>query len=126
MSAQLIGTTGVWAIPSAESGILIESLDFDFKSKEKECMDNQATTIGLVLYNPTTDIAIKGLIASGSLTGVGLWTIGSVVTIANTIPANSWVTGGKIIVKGVKRGFNQEDWSKFDGSATQYPGIPTS
>jgi hypothetical protein len=80
MAATLFGTTGTWAIASAETGLLVESLDFSYQVKDKPVMNEEGETVGLAMYDQTLEISLKGLV--NGFTGL----IASALTLVNTIP----------------------------------------
>jgi len=123
MAATLIGTTGAWGITSDETGIIMESLDFDFVNKEKATLTKQGETQGYSFYDEMVNISLKGQVPttspfSGKLTGT--------LTLANAVPnhLNGGVTGGRIIItSGIKRSLSWEDFQKLEVPARYVPLI---
>ena len=120
MAATLIGNTGTWAMPNAEEGLLIESLDFNYSDKEKEVLDNKGETIGLAIYDGKVEVSLKGLIKG--FTGY----LGATLALANAAPNHLTESGsiqGRNVTRGVRRGLAQEDFDKIDLTSKIYPLI---
>jgi hypothetical protein len=125
MSATLIGTTGTWGIADAETGLIIEALEFDGKDSEKWVKDIHGQDVGGVFYNDEIDISLKGLATSTSpFSGK----VSSVLSIANTMPALTQGSSstGTTIIRGIKQSLAIEDFVKFDISPKYKPYIPSS
>lgn len=122
MAASLIGVTGIWGITADETGLIIETIDFDFKDKEKAVLNKSGETIGYSFYDEMVEVSLKGLEAStsgfsGKLTAT--------LALANAIPEHlhGAVTGGRNIIRSIKKSLNQEDMVKFDVSSRYCPLI---
>lgn len=122
MAATLIGTTGVWGIASDETGLLIENLDFDFKDKEKAVLNKAGETLGYSFYDEMVECSLKGL-ATSSSAFAGKLTAN--LSLANAIPAHlqSAVTGGRNLIRSVKKSLAIEDFVKFDIGSRYCPLI---
>ena len=115
MSATLVGTTGTWGIASDETGLIIETLDFDQKlGGEKAVKNKTGDTIGLSMYDKQYDVAMKGLATSaGGFSG----TIAGTLTVSNTAPAGY---AGASVIKSIKKSLNIEDFVRFEIGGTVY------
>jgi hypothetical protein len=125
MSATLIGTTATWGITNDETGILVESLDLDYQTKEKEQLNKQGEVQGLSLYGETVACALKGEVPTASaFSGKTAGTL----SLANSIAAHSQatLTSARNVIKNIKRGIAREDFSKFDIGSVIYPLIAAS
>lgn len=125
MAATLIGTTGKWGVPNDETGIIIESLDFDYQTKEKEQLNKSGEVSGLSLYGETVAVSLRGEVpVSTPFAGKTAGTL----TIANDVPAHSTasLTSARCIIKNVKRSPNREDFEKIEVGGTIYPLITGS
>ena len=125
MAATLIGTTGAWGIASDETGLIIESLDFDYKNKEKEVMNKSGDPVGFSFYGETCDVSLKGLAPLSSAFSGKLC---DTLALANAVPAHTVgsLSGARNIIKSIKKGLNIEDFVKFDIGSTMYPLIAAS
>ena len=120
MAATFLGTTGNWAIPADEGGIIISDIAFDFSNQEKTVLDKGGEIIGLSLYQEKCEIKLSGLVKKTSpFSGK----IGAALTLANTMPAHLQGTGGTTIIKQINRALNNEDFEKIDITATHYPTV---
>src|SRR5687768_16835104 len=122
MAATLIGTTGVWGITDDETGIIVESLDFDYQTKEKEQLNKQGEVSGLSMYGETVAVSLRGQVPTATpFTGKTAGTL----TIANDIPAHSTatLTSARCVIKNVKRGSAREDFESLEVGGTIYPLI---
>lgn len=120
MSATLIGTAPKWGIENDETSLIIESIDYDYKIKEKPVLNKQGETTGLVLYDETCDVSLKGEIPAAGAPSIKL---ASTLALANAIPDQFSTTpaAGRTVVKSVKISKAREDMQKFEASATFYP-----
>jgi len=121
MAATFLGTTGNWAIPDDEEGIIITDLSFDFSNQEKTVLDKSGEIIGLAFYQAKVEIKLSGLVKKTSpFSGK----IGAALTLANTMPSHlQSSSGGTTIIKQISRALNNEDFEKIDITATHYPTV---
>lgn len=122
MAATLAGTTGSWGITSDETGLIIESLDFDFKDKEKAVLNKSGETMGYVFYDEMVECSLKGL-ATAATPFAGKLTAN--LALANAIPSHlqGAVTGGKNLIRSIKKSLAIEDFVKFDIGSRYCPLI---
>ncbi len=120
MAATFLGTTGNWAIPQDETGIIISDLSYDFSNQEKPVLDKSGEIVGLALYQEKVEIKLSGLVKK---TSPFAGKIGAALTLANTMPAHLQGTGGTTIIKQINRALNNEDFEKIDITATHYPTV---
>ena len=121
MAASLLGTTGIWGIPSDETGVLILDLSFDYSNQEKTVLDKGGEIIGLSLYQEMVEIKFSGLV---SKTNGFAGKVGSALTLINAIPAHLQTSnGGMTIITGVSLSMTVEDFQKIDVTAKHYPFI---
>lgn len=119
----LTGTAPKWGIENDETSLIIESIDYDYKSKEKEVLNKDGEPTGHVSYAETCDISLKGEVPAA---GAPTTKLASHLALANGVldRFSTTPTGGRTIVKSIKDGKNREDMQKFECSATYYPLIP--
>lgn len=113
MSATLIGTTGSWGIPLDESGLILETIEYDYKDKEKAVLNKVGETIGYSFYDEMVETSLKGLATS---TTPFSGTLTANLALANAIPDHlvGTVTGGRNLIRTIKKSLNIEDFVKFD------------
>lgn len=121
MSATTLGTTGNWGIPSAQPGILLTDVSFDFSSQEKTVLDRSGEVIGIAFYQSKIDIKLSGLVPASSPFSAR---IGTALVVANAIPAHLPQAGGTTVINQISRSLNNEDFEKIEITATHYPYIP--
>ena len=122
MAATFLGTTGNWGIPNDQSGLIISDLSFDFSQQEKPVLDKSGEIQGLALYQSKVEVKMSGLVAK---TAPFSAKIGTVLVLANAIPAHLTPTGGSTIIQQIRRSLNNEDFEKIDITATHYPFVVT-
>jgi hypothetical protein len=118
MSANLLGTTGNWGIPSDQPGMLIYDHSFDFSHLDKPVLNISGEIIGFSFYQSKVEIKLSGLVAK---TSAFSGKIGAALTLANAIPGHLTPAGGTTILMQVSRSLNNEDFEKIDLTATHYP-----
>lgn len=127
MPATLIGTTPEWGIDSAETGLIVESIDWDFQIKEKESLNIAGEPQGLSLYGDTAAVSLKGEIPTASPSALRL---AGTLTLSNTTGDHFAAAPGaglsRNVTKNVKIGHSREDFRKFEASSTIYPLISAS
>jgi hypothetical protein len=120
MAATLIGTTGNWGITSAETGLLIQTLEQDSVIDEALVKNNVGEDTGGAYYNDRVEVSFSGLMASTS--GFSKQ-IGESITFANTI-ANTHLqasTAGVTVLKQVTLRKENEGFESVDGRAVKHP-----
>ena len=120
MAATFLGTTGNWGIPNDQSGLILYDASFDFSQQEKTVLDKSGEIQGLALYQPKVEVKMSGLVAK---TAPFSAKIGTVLVLANAIPAHLTPTGGSTIIQQISRSLNNEDFEKIDITATHYPFV---
>ena len=129
MAATTIGITGtLFGIPSAESGIIISSLDRASQRQKKEILSNTGDIVAAGYYAPKAVYSLAGAllypsgVASG-LTGLAASAYpGGVVSLANVLNDTS-TTGGHVYADEFTVREVNDDFIKFTGTLTQYPSI---
>lgn len=120
------GVVGKFGVASAETGVIIDSIDADTKAEEKMSRAPvTAAIMGLIMYNATMDLSIKMQVLTGSATGLAAIKIGGLLTLTNTIDDHG-VSSGVTVCKTAKRGRKIDDFEQLELTATQYPGIASA
>lgn len=120
MAATLLGTTGNWGITSAETGLLIQSMEQDSVADEALVKNYVGEDVGGAWYNDRVEISFSGLMASTS--GFSSQ-IAETITFANAI-ANTHIqatTAGKTVLKQVTLRRENEAFESVDGRAVKHP-----
>ena len=120
MSATLLGTTGNWGIPDDEAGLIITDISFEFSQKDKPVLTKQGDVQGLSLYQQKMDLKYSGLV---SKTAPFATKLGAVLTIVNDKPDHLSTTTGSVILMGVIRKLNQEDFEMVDVISVLHQGL---
>ncbi len=121
MAATTIGTVGTWGVASAETGLLIETIKWDFAFRgEKPVLNEAGETVGVALYDELCTITLSALV---STTSAFAGDIGAALTVTNTTPSHMSDTNGKIVTKSISRTHAIEDFNRVEITAMLYPLI---
>lgn len=116
---KLLGITPEYGIPSAEDGLLIDSLDFSWSGEWYDQKDNRGRICGKLLVDESLSVSMSGAVAlGGNVTIKG----GSALALANAVP-DLWCekpTATTTVVTDVSRSFSNSDAQKMNVSATVY------
>lgn len=115
----LLGTVPKYGIDKAESGVLIEGLDFDGQPEIYEQKNEKGKKNGLLIIDEQIGFTMTGAIPS---TGAAALKVGASLALANTIP-DIWgttPTGTTVFLSGVKHSLKNTDAQKIDVSGTVY------
>lgn len=120
----LYGTTPEFGIKNNESGILVESMDFDGSMEKYEQKNNMGKVIGVYIIDEKLSFSMSGALP---LNGEFTLSMGSSLVLNNTIPDiwNTTPTATTVFVETVKRSLSNSDAVKVDVSGTVY-GFGTS
>ena len=118
----IIGTTkGNFGITQTLTGLVIESIDWDYNTENVPFPDRYSQTTAVAYFNEDATANIKGYMVSGtSFTG----TLASSLTLAE-MPEHlkAGNTGGTSIIENIKISEAMKDWQKLDITAKYYPGV---
>lgn len=120
MSANLLGTTGNWGIPTAQSGLILYDTSYDYSIQDKPVLTISGEIQGLALYQAKGEVKLSGLVPKTSAFNGKL---GGSLALANAIPDHLPTSGGTTIIMQISRSLNNEDFEKIDITATHYPFI---
>lgn len=113
---------GKFGITNAETGILIESISYNFTNDKKEIRDRTGNVAGIAYYNERCEVSLQGKIpTSSAFSG----TLAATISLTNTIPnhLNDGVSGGAILVEEVSRELSNEDYESVEIKAVLYPNV---
>jgi hypothetical protein len=125
MSATLIGTVGVWGIPSAETVVIILGLDDVTKDQKSFIKDRVGCRVGRVDYDESIAITVRGQVpSSGAFSGK----LQGALTISNTIAATHLNTSntGRTLIDEVSKTRQNEDWQGITIESEMLPFFPGS
>ena len=105
MAATTLGTTGNWGIPNDQSGMILYDASYDYSQQEKTVLTTSGEIQGLVLYQPKVEVKLSGLVPKTSAFNGKL---GTVIVLANAIPAHFASSGGTTIIMQISRSLNNE------------------
>jgi len=66
MATQLGATNGVWGIPAQQTGIITDSVDWDYQSENKMVKNITGERTGITFFDETCKVSIAGCIPSAS------------------------------------------------------------
>lgn len=115
------GVTGLVMCLTAESGVIVISVDRTADSRMKEVLDNNGNIVGVGHYAFKADYKVSATWLNTG-TGLSIASIGNTVTLANQMNTNG-ISGGHTVVNRINHRLNQEDFIKFELDGTQYPAI---
>lgn len=115
----LYGTTPEFGIKKSESGILVESMNFDGSMEKYEQKDNMGKVIGIHIIDEKLSFSMGGALP---LDGDFSLTMGSTLLLNNTIPPiwNSTPKATTVFIETVKRSMTNTGPVKLDVSGTVY------
>jgi len=122
MATQLGATNGVFGIPAQQTGIITDSVDWDYQNENKMVKNISGDRTGITFYDETCKISIAGSIPASSPFAS---TIGAVVTLI-TVPTDHLVgsiSSGLTIIMSVKSGQSNEDYRKVSFEAEYSPTL---
>lgn len=115
----LYGTTPEFGIKKSESGILVESMNFDGSMEKYEQKDNMGKVIGIHIIDEKLSFSMGGALP---LDGDYSLTMGSTLLLNNTIPPiwNNTPKATTVFIETVKRSMTNTGPVKLDVSGTVY------
>ena len=124
MATLLGATNGVWGIPAQQTGIITDSVDWDYQSESKMLKNISGDRTGISFFDETCKISVGGSIpATSPFAG----TISAVV-ILNTVPTDHLIgsiSAGLTIITSIKSGQSNEDYRKVSFEAEYSPTLTT-
>ena len=124
MATLLGATNGVWGIPAQQTGIITDSVDWDYQSESKMLKNITGDRTGISFFDETCKISVGGSIpATSPFAG----TISAVV-ILNTVPTDHLIgsiSAGLTIITSIKSGQSNEDYRKVSFEAEYSPTLTT-
>ena len=115
----LYGTTPEFGIKNSESGILVESMNFDGSMEKYEQKDHMGKVIGVYIIDEKLSFSMSGALPLG---GDYTLTMGSTLLLNNTIPPiwNNTPKATTVFIETVKRSMTNTGPVKLDVSGTVY------
>lgn len=115
----LYGTTPEFGIKKSESGILVESMNFDGSMEKYEQKENMGKVIGVYIIDEKLSFSMGGALP---LDGDFSLTMGSSLLLNNTIPPiwNNTPKATTVFIETVKRSMTNTGPVKLDVSGTVY------
>ena len=117
---------GSWGIDADQTGMIIETISYDFKDLSKEVKNRTGNTTGVTKYDEKVTISLKGKVPK---TGIFSGTLATSLTLGNTLTAFNFLKGGATtglnIIDGITIDMAQEDYKGITINATNYPNIST-
>lgn len=111
-----------FGVPEDEAGIIIESIDFSYKSDKLAYADLSGNTAGLNYFDDIIEITVNGLIPKTTPfddTIICEWTLAN--DIPNHLPGG--VSGGVLVLETVDINMNVKDFQKISLKGTLYPHV---
>ena len=110
---------GTWGLSAAETGMILETINFQYTHEKGEIYDLTGNTSGVTYYDEKIEISLDGEITNFSTA------LGESITILNTIPSliRAGVSGGSTFLEDVQVSHARRDYRKISAKATYYPNI---
>jgi len=120
MAVTLVNATGMqFGVGSDETGLQVESVDFNYMNDEVFRLSRQGEHEGFAHKNPRCEITINGETGTAGLASA---TLAATITVANLISAHGVSTGGVYVTEVIET-YSREDWNKLTINAIRHPGI---
>lgn len=122
MATLLGATNGVWGIPAQQTGIITNSVDWDYQSESKMVKNITGERTGISFFDETCKISVSGDIPSATPFAS---TISATVTMI-TVPTDHLVgsiTSGITIITSIKSGQSNDDYRKISFEAEYSPTL---
>ena len=113
---------GVFGITTAQTGIIIEGMSYDYRNSNKMVKDRTGNTTGVTYYDENVGISINGKYPKTSpFSG----TLATTLTLGNPLSAylKGGVTGGSTLIEGITLDYSNEDYLSLRINATFYPNV---
>lgn len=114
---------GAWGINSDQTGLIINSYSYDYKSDSGQVENRTGNVVGKTYYNQTITFSIDGLIPKTSPWSTALATS---ITLSNGLSAllnGGLNAAGLNIVEGITTDYSNKDYAKMKITGTYYPSI---
>lgn len=116
---KLLGVTPEYGIPSAEDGLLIESLTFSWNGEWYDQKNHKGRVQGKMLVDESMSVSMNGAVPLGDPQTIKG---GAALTLANAVP-DLWCEQPEAtttVVDSISRSYSNSDAQKLDVSATVY------
>ena len=113
-------TEGSWAIPSAQTGIILDSITYTYVQDNVKLKNEQGNTIGLTLYDERVEFSMSGA-ADGAFPN----TLASTITLANPLSGylKGGSTGGEAIIFGIDQELSNEGYQRITVTGEYLPNL---
>lgn len=110
---------GNWGLSAAETGIILESLQYAYTHEKGEVFDLTGNTSGVTYFDEKVEISLDGEFSGFSTT------MGAELTLTNTIPAliRAGVSGGTVLVEDIQVTGNRKNYQRISVKAVYYPNV---
>lgn len=111
---------GKFGIPADESGMVIESLTFDYSNSSKEVKDRTGSVCGITMYDEVCKVSLNGKLNGGPYSE----SLAGSLLITNSQPLSAAIaSGGLTLIEGLTVDYGNEEYQTIKVSATRYPNI---
>lgn len=114
---KLLGITPEYGIPSAEDGLLIESLTFSWNGEWYDQKDHRGRLQGKLLVDESMSVSMNGAVPLGDQSTIKA---GATLALANVVP-DLWCEKPEAtttVVDSISRSMSNSDAQKLDVGAT--------
>ena len=124
MSAQSISFgEGQWGIPAEQTGILLESVTYNFTTSEDAISDRTGNDIGVTMYNEMVDFSLKGKLPK---TSTFSGTLASSLVLGVSLSGYSYLNGGisgLALINSINVDLGNKSYAGIEVSGKQRPNV---
>lgn len=110
---------------TAESGILVTSVNINATADKVEVRDGDGDVALVSFYNQRSTVALTGTVSGTPSTGINAAVIGNALTIAN-LQSVGGVSAGVCLVDSVSISKKNNGFTDISVTATRYPNITST
>ena len=118
----LTNGSGDWGLESVETGIILNTISFQYTHQSATLEDITGNTESVTYYDEKVEISIEGEIpATSPFAGK----LGNELTLLNAIPdhVRAGVAGGSVLIEDINVGHDRKGYKKVSVKATLFPNI---
>ena len=112
-------TPAPFGIPAAETGIIADSVGYNYSHEKKQLRDIDGDTIAVSLYDERCEVSLSGFLPGASPFSTSL---ASAITLVTAVPDFfKGSVGGLTIVESVNRTNSSEEYQRIEVTASHHP-----
>lgn len=108
-----------FGIPAAETGIVADSVGYNYSHQKKQLRDIDGDTIAVAYYDEMCEVSLSGFLPGSSAFSTSLASAISLVTAVPDFFKGS--VGGLTVVETVNRTNSSEEYQRIEVTASHHP-----